>query len=242
MSRQALVNDVLTAALFDGSELRGCGPGGFVEQARPDVVAGHGFGDLAALVAAGALRRRDALRLAIVRDQLVEQAAAGVGGGMLAVTARDAEAAASRLVERTGVAIARHDSPERVVLAGSQEHLEHARAVAALLGIAVADLPATAALHSRALGAAAEVFEWVLESVSFHEPAIPVYSSVTAALVGDDPRNELAQCLDMPVLWTDTVRALQSAGAARFVVCGSAHELGELGLQTLTGARELVDA
>jgi acyl transferase domain-containing protein len=241
MSRQALVNDVLTAALFDGSELRGCGPGGFVDDARPDLVAGHGLGDLAALVAAGALRRRDALRLAIVRDQLVEQAAAGVGGGMLTVTARDAEAAASRLVARTGVAIARHDSPRRVVLAGSQEHVEHARAVAARLGIAVADLPATAALHSRALGAAAEVFEWVLESVSFHEPSIPVYSSVTGALAGD-PRSELAQCLDMPVLWTETVRALESAGAARFVVCGSAHELGELALETLTGVRELVDA
>jgi hypothetical protein len=37
----------LTAASFDGRELRGSGPGGFVYESRPDVVAGHGLGELA---------------------------------------------------------------------------------------------------------------------------------------------------------------------------------------------------
>ena len=233
----------LTAALFNGHELRGAGPSRFMRDARPDVVAGHGLGDLAALVAADALDLRDALRLAVVREQLVAHACERAGGGMLAVCDPDAASAAEHIARASGVQVARHDSPSRVVVSGSHAQLRRARAAAAQLNITVSELDAAAALHCSAMSASADTFALVVEDVAFRRPSLPVYSSVTAEPI-DDPRMELAHCLEQPVLWSETVRALDAAGASRFVEAGSSV-LGDLVCETLGGeaaGSELVPA
>lgn len=229
--------DDLTVALFDGNELRGLGPAPFVREAQPDVVAGHGLGDLAALVAADALDLADALRLAVVREQLLAHASEYTGGGMLELSGEDATDAAARVVERSGAHVSRYDSPLRVALSGTHEQLARARATAAELAIDVADVDAPAALHCAELATTAAVFASMLASVPFRRPALPVYSSLTGEPVAD-PRAELASCLDSPVRWTETILALEAAGAARFVDAG-ATRLGDLVCETLS---ELVHA
>jgi [acyl-carrier-protein] S-malonyltransferase len=231
----------LTAALLHGRELRGRGPAPFVLGAGAGFVAGHGLGDLAALVAADALDLADALRLAVLREQLVAHASAHVGGGMLAVVGADAATSAAWVAERSGARVARYDSPAHVVVAGSHAQLRSARTVAAGLRILVVDLPAPAALHTPAMSTCADVFAAVLRDVGFREPSIPVYSSVTAGPM-DDPRAALASCLEQPVLWTETIRALEAAGTTRFVESG-ATALGDLVCETLADAgSELVHA
>lgn len=234
----------LTAALFDGHELRGQGPARFVRENRPDVVAGHGLGDLAALVAADALDLDDAVRLAVVREQLIAHAGEHAGGGMLAITREDAATTAALIAERSGVYVARHDSPSRCVVAGTHDQLMRAREVATALGIATTAVEAPGALHGAEMAATAEIFGMVLEAVAFRRPSIPVYSSATAEPI-DDPRSALVSCLVAPVRWSDTVRALEAAGAARFIEAG-AHALGDLVCETLGGSEaagnELVHA
>jgi [acyl-carrier-protein] S-malonyltransferase len=224
-----------TAALFAGPELlRGDGLPAFARRVRADVVAGHGFGDLAALVAADVLDHRDALRLGQLREQFVGQANADRGGGLLAILDIDADAAARCLGVLSGTRIARHDSPERVVLAGTHEQLGDARLAAQELCLDVADVDAPAALHSPAMCAAAARFETALQDVAFRAATLTVYSSVTAAPMGD-PRVELARCLDAPVLWSQTVRALSAAGTTRYVEAGSDGMLGDFARETLAG-------
>ena len=234
----------LTAALFNGHELRGHGPARFVRENRPDVVAGHGLGDLAALVAADAIDLGDAVRLAIVREQLIAHTSERAGGGMLAITCEDAATTAALVAERSGVYIAREDSPSRCVVAGTHDQLVRAREVAAVLGIATTAVDAPGPLHCAEMATTAEIFDLVLETVAFRRPSIPVYSSVTAEPI-DDPRAALVSCLVAPVRWSDTVRALEAAGAARFIEAG-AHELGDLVCETLGGSEaagsELVHA
>jgi [acyl-carrier-protein] S-malonyltransferase len=237
----------LTAALFDGHELRGAGPARFVRDNRPDIVAGHGLGDLAALVAADVLDHGDALRLAVLREQLIAHAGEGIGGGMIAICDRDATIAAAYVCERSGAQVARHDSPTRVVVAGSHEQLRRARAAAGDLDLDVDDVDAPAALHCSALSTSAAVFASVLAGVRMRPPALPVFSSVTAEPIVD-PRSELARCLEQPVLWSETLRAMQTAGVSRFVESRSDHALGDLVCETLgvpgaaTCASELVHA
>lgn len=223
----------LTAALFNGHELGGRGPAQFVRESRPDVVAGHGLGDLAALVAADALDLDDALRLAVVREQLIAHTSERAGGGMLAITCHDAAMTAAHIAERTRVHVARYDSPTRCVLAGSHDELAGAREVATELGVATTTIVAPGALHCEEMAATADVFSLLLATVPFRRPSIPVYSSLTAAPI-DDPRCELARCLVAPVLWSDTVRALDAAGATRFVEAGT-RQLGDLVCETLGG-------
>jgi [acyl-carrier-protein] S-malonyltransferase len=226
------MTDDLTVALFNGRELRGAGPWHFVRRTQPDVMCGHGFGDLAALVAADALDLEDALRLAVLREQLIATANEEIAGGMLAIVGPDAAGAACKIAERCGVHIARHDSPTRIVVSGSHEKLGRARALAAELGVEVGDVQAPGSLHCAALSECADAFATALEEVTFRRPKVPVYSSVTAEPIVD-PRSELARCLQEPVMWCDTVRALEAVGAVRVVESGSASVLGDLVSETL---------
>lgn len=225
----------VTAALFTSHELRGRGPGEFVLHACPDIVAGHGLGDLAALVAAGALDRRAGQRLANARERLIAKAAADADApsGLLAVLDRDAEQAATRIAARSGVTIARYDSPTRAIVAGSEDQLLDARRAARELGISLAQVRAPAALHAPAMRDAARRFATVLEGVDFRAPAIAVYSSVSAGTI-DDPRYALVAALERPVLWTQTIRALAHAGVTRFVEADPAHVLGDLAFEILS--------
>lgn len=223
----------LTAALFNGHELHGDGPARFVAESRADVVAGYGLGDIAALVAADALDHADGVRLAVMREQLIACASEQTGGGMLEVLGAHAAVAAEWIAACSGTRVACRDSPEHCSVAGSHAQLQRARAAAVKLNIAVTERDAAAALHCSAMAATANVFELMLVHVAFRAPAIPVYSSVTAEPI-DDPRAVLARCLEQPVLWSDTVRALDAAGTTRFVESASCG-LGDLVWETLGG-------
>lgn len=227
------MGDDLTTALFSGPELRGGGADALVRRFDPDLVVGHGLGDLPALAAAAVLDPDDALELARVREQLIGRANAERGGGLLAVVGADADDAARRLAARSGAHVARHDSPLRVILAGTHEQLGRARTAAQPVGIAVEDVDAAAALHCAAMAQAARRFDAVLQTVTFHEPRRTVLSSVTAAPMSD-PRAELAAGLERPVLWRETVRALAAAGSARYVEAEGRSALGDLVLETLS--------
>jgi len=226
-SRRFGMGDDRTAALFSGPELRGANSlAAFVRRTRPDAVAGHGFGDLAALVAADALDLRVAIELAHMRDELVADANGDVEGGLLAVLDIDAR-------------IARYDSPSRVVLAGSKDELRFARQAAAELYVTVDDVPAPGALHSSAMASAARRFNLVLTEVGFRPPAITVYSAVTGEPMFC-PIEELSRSLEAPVLWTKTILALGAAGTTRYVEADSDRALGDLVLESLSGPQVAV--
>jgi [acyl-carrier-protein] S-malonyltransferase len=222
----------LTAALFSGPELGGGGPGPFVARCEPDIVVGHGLGDLAALAAADVVDVDDAVELARVREQLIARASAEQAGGLLCVIAAAADDAARHIAVLSGARIARQDSPRRVVLAGSHEQLADARLAAEELCVSVADVPAPGALHSLAMTGAARRFAGAVAAVAFRDPTRIVYSAVTAAPVRD-PRAELVACLHTPVRWRQTVRALAAAGITRYVEAGERRGLGDLVLETL---------
>jgi [acyl-carrier-protein] S-malonyltransferase len=224
----------LTAALFTASDSLDADPGALVRRHEADVVAGHGLGDLAALSAAGVLDPGDARALAGMRDAFLRDAAHAEPGGLLAVLDVDAEAAARCVAALTGVRLARHDSPACVVLAGTRDELMRARMAADELRLRTRDLPGRAALHGAGMARAADRFAAAVADVPLGEAHVPVYSSVTATLMAD-PRAELVRCLVEPVLWRQTVHALATAGAGRFVQSAGARELSGHVVETLTG-------
>jgi [acyl-carrier-protein] S-malonyltransferase len=226
----------LTAALFGGPELRGGGPEAFVQRCQPDVVVGHGLGDLAALVAAHVLDRDDAVDLCRVREQLIARANAEEAGGLLCVVAGAADDAARHIAALSGARIARRDSPRRVVLAGSHEQLAHARRAAAELCVSVVGVRAPGAVHGPAMTGAARHFADAVAAVPFRDATRIVYSTVTAAPMRD-PRAKLAACLMRPVLWRETICALSAAGATHYVEADGDRELGDLVLESLTAGQ-----
>ncbi|HLH67061.1 MAG TPA: ACP S-malonyltransferase [Solirubrobacteraceae bacterium] len=216
---------------------------GWEELGRPsaELMAGHSLGELAALVAAGALDERDGLALVVLRGRLMERAGRIAGeGGMVAVLGDGASERAGEIAQAHGLTVANDNSPQQVVLSGARSRLGDAAEHARRLGLRAMQLDVTGAFHSPMMASALPEFERALERVEFRKPRATVVSAVTARPFAD-PRRELADALTMPVRWRETLLALRDLGAERFVDVGPGRVLSGLAKRTLRDV-ELVNA
>jgi acyl transferase domain-containing protein len=208
---------------------------GWGELGRPDagLMAGHSLGELAALVAAGALTEHDGLVLVALRGRLMQEAGERSGaGGMVALLGREAAALAGEVADAHGLAVANDNSPQQVVLSGPREALAAAATDAEARGLRATILPVTGAFHSPMMAPAVPEFEDALARVEIVAPRTIVYSAVTAAPF-DDIRARLAQALTAPVHWRETLLAMHAAGADRFLEVGPGRVLTALAKRTL---------
>ncbi len=207
-----------------------------------EMVAGHSLGELAALVAGGALDAEQGLRLAVVRGRLMEEAAAATPGGMLASLGGEEETV-REIAARFELTVANENAPGQLVLSGVAEGLTEARKELRASGAKAIRLPVAGAFHSPLMAGAAKAFRAALDEVEFRSPALPVYSS-TAAAPFDDPRDRLAAALTEPVIWCKTLAAMQAAGARTFLETGPGDVLTGLVRRTLPDveARSLAEA
>jgi [acyl-carrier-protein] S-malonyltransferase len=211
---------------------------------RPEgeMMAGHSLGELAALVAAGALNERDGLELVALRGRLMQESGQAAGdGGMIALLGQGAADHASELADAHGLAVANDNSPQQVVLSGDRSGFAGAQAAAKELGIRAMELPVSGAFHSPMMAAAVPEFEAALAQIEMATPdGVAVFSAVTAAPF-DDVRAQLAQALTNPVRWRETLLAMHERGAERFVEVGPGRVLTGLVKRTLKDV-ELVSA
>jgi acyl transferase domain-containing protein/NADP-dependent 3-hydroxy acid dehydrogenase YdfG len=205
---------------------------------RPDCVAGHSFGEVIALHAAGAFDAGTLLQLARRRGELMRDAAA-VPGGMLAVMAgRDrAEAAIAGL---TDIWLANDNGPGQVALSGTWPALEAAEARLAANGIACVRLQAATGFHSPLVASSAEPFAGFLEQAEVRAPALDVYAGTDAKTYPADPaavRHGLAEQIAAPVRFADVIETMYDQGVRTFVEVGAGSTLSALVGQIL-GERE----
>jgi malonyl CoA-acyl carrier protein transacylase len=206
-----------------------------------EFMAGHSLGELAALVAAGALDEPDGLALVTLRGRLMHEAGRRAGdGGMIAVLGAGASERAPEIALAHRLVIANDNSPQQVVISGSSAELPAALEHAEGLGLRAMELDVTGAFHSPMMASAVPEFAAALARVRFSPPRATVVSAVTARPF-EDPRRELADALTMPVRWRETLLALRELGAERFVDVGPGRVLSGLAKRTLKGV-ELVNA
>jgi [acyl-carrier-protein] S-malonyltransferase len=208
---------------------------GWESLGRPDgdFMAGHSLGELAALVAAGALDEHDGLELVALRGRLMQESGEQAGdGGMLALVGKGAADHASELADDHGLAVANDNSPQQVVLSGARDALPAAAKAAEELGLRAIDLPVSGAFHSPMMAGAVPEFENAVRRVEISEPCVKVLSAVTAAPF-DDIAAQLTEALTSPVRWRETLLALHELGAERFVEVGPGRVLSGLVKRTL---------
>ncbi|MEZ5076870.1 MAG: ACP S-malonyltransferase [Solirubrobacterales bacterium] len=206
-----------------------------------DMYAGHSLGELAALVAGGAVDPVAGLDLAIVRGRLMEEAAAANPGGMLAVLGGE-EDSVRALADRFRLAVANFNAPGQLVLSGETEALGEARRQLRADKVKAIRLPVAGAFHSPLMADAARRFRAELDRVEFAAPRVPVFSSTAAAPFVDVPAG-LVAALTEPVDWPATLRAMQAAGAAVFLETGPGDVLTGLNRRTVpeVDSRSLTD-
>ncbi len=203
-----------------------------------DMMAGHSFGEISALAAAGALTDADMLRIARRRGELMAEAS-GSGGAMLALTAsrKDVE----QLLATWGLpllVVANDNAPQQVVLSGSVESIDEAQRRAGAAGLGATRLPVAAAFHSPLIEQATAPFAEALASASFTTPRVPVYANATALPYAGDAvavRNQLGEQMRSAVRFVETIDAMYQAGARTFIEVGPSAVLTGLAQQCLAG-------
>ncbi|GAU71434.1 modular polyketide synthase BFAS5, partial [Streptomyces sp. NBRC 110611] len=183
---------------------------------RPDFVAGHSFGEIAAAHVAGVLSLKDACTLAAARGRLMNTLE-GQGAIMVAVQASEEEAAA-RLVD--GVSIAAINGPDSVVVAGDEVPVRRIAEAFTAEGRKTRQVAVKVAGHCPLMDPILDDFRQVAEGLTYQAPRIPVVSTVT----GERASAELMCSADYwvrnvrePVRFADAVRALAAEDASAFL-------------------------
>ncbi|MFE5796135.1 SDR family NAD(P)-dependent oxidoreductase [Streptomyces sp. NPDC056503] len=183
---------------------------------RPDAVAGHSVGEIAAAHVAGVLSLTDAARLVSARGRLME--ALPEGGAMVAVEASEDEI---RLT--AGVSVAAVNGPRALVVSGVESEVLALQAHFEELGRKTTRLKVSHAFHSPLMEPMLEDFRQAVEGLEFRAPDLPVVSTVSGAPAGEeeltDPAYWVRQVRE-PVRFADALAALRAQSVGRFVEVG----------------------
>jgi [acyl-carrier-protein] S-malonyltransferase len=203
----------------------------------PDVVAGHSLGEYSALVAAGALRLEDAVRLVHLRGKFMQEAVPAGAGGMAAILGlanRDVELVCAEVSAELGAVVspANLNGGGQVVIAGAKAAVDRAIEVLKQRGAKRAiPLQVSAPFHSALMKPAADRLAAELARVEIARPAMPVMTNVEAAPNQDPGRVAalLVEQVTAPVRWEESILAMAAMGVTSAFEVGAGNVLAGLG-------------
>lgn len=199
-----------------------------MDNAKPDMVAGHSLGEFSALVANKTLQFEEALKLVSIRAAAMQKACEinpSTMAAVLALADDKVEEVCAAIQSETGevVVAANYNCPGQLVISGSIKGIEIACERMKAAGAKRAlPLPVGGAFHSPLMLPAKEELAAAIRAATFNLPICPVYQNVHAKAVitpAEIQENLIAQ-LTGAVRWTQTVEAMVADGANHFTEVG----------------------
>ncbi|HEX8493412.1 MAG TPA: ACP S-malonyltransferase [Pyrinomonadaceae bacterium] len=210
---------------------------------QPDYVAGHSLGEYSALVAAGALSLKDAVRTVRARGRYMQEAVPLGSGAMAAVMGAELgtlmeicnEAQAGDVCTPANI-----NSASQIVIAGHSGAIDRAIELLKERGIKRAiKLKVSAPFHCALMMPAQERLADDLEKLEFHDLQMPLITNVDAAatISGSEARDALVRQVSSPVRWLESIERLLQEGVETFVEAGPGKVLSGLVRQIRREAR-----
>lgn len=209
-----LVSSIAALRTLTGAEL------------APVAVAGHSLGEYSALVAAGGVSFRDAVRLVQKRGQYMSEAVPPGTGQVAALLGLNADVVREVCREASAVGVvqaANFNSPGQVVIAGAKAAVERAIELAKAKGCKKAiPLPVSVPVHTPLMQPAADRLAKDLATVSWADLKMPLINNAEARPLrqaAEIPPSLIRQ-LPSSVLWEESIQAMAKLGVTTFVEIG----------------------
>ncbi|WP_339513461.1 type I polyketide synthase [Pseudomonas sp. RL_15y_Pfl2_60] len=213
------------------------------EGINADAVVGHSVGEVASGWASGALSLEQALLVSYQRSRI--QAQTANTGAMLAIGMSVDDA--SELLEPYGdlVSFAAINSPKSLTVAGDRTALEQIRTQCESSSIFARMLDVEVPYHSPLMEPLKPELRSTLASLDPKPSKIPLYSTVTANLINQDPNHHLGfdaeyWCDNVrnPVYFADTINTMIDDGFTLFIEVGP-HPVLRRSLEEICDARNI---
>jgi [acyl-carrier-protein] S-malonyltransferase len=202
----------------------------------PDIVAGHSFGEFAALAVNKSITFADALRLVSIRAEFGENYVKNNETAMAAVIGLEDE-----IIEQTikgisknqnnAIFIANYNGPGQIVLSGSRSGIKEACKEFKLLGAKRAlILPIQGAFHTPLMETVAKEYRTHIEDISFCGPKFPI-CQCTDSSINTDPnliKFNLMNHMTSSVNWTKMVEKMVNYGITEFIEIGTDNTLQKI--------------
>ena len=199
------------------------------EGLQPDVLMGHSFGEIAAMVAGGAFSVRDGAQIVCDRTEACRLVS---GDGYMAALGAN-RSSASNLVELLGnhdMVVAGENSDTQTVLSGVRAKMDRAAEIARILNVGFFRLNSPHPFHSPLMEPVRAEFGDRLRRYTARPLSVPVFSPIMGRYyeASDSLTDCLASHLVRPVAFAQAVRALHQEGVRVLVECGALDALTKL--------------
>ncbi|MEJ7834131.1 MAG: acyltransferase domain-containing protein [Nocardioides sp.] len=198
-------------------------------------VAGHSVGELAAAAGAGTMTAEQAMVLVRERGNAMAAAAARTPTGMTAVLGGDRDEVLATL-DKHGLTAANDNGPGQIVAAGTLDQLaalaDDPPAKARLM-----PLPVAGAFHTHHMAPAVEHVARLAQSVSVHDPRIPLISNRDGQVVhdGKEVLRRLVGQIASPVRWDLCLETMSDLGVTGILEMPPAGTLTGIAKRALRG-------
>ncbi|UDG80807.1 Malonyl CoA-acyl carrier protein transacylase [Candidatus Hartigia pinicola] len=194
--------------------------------ATPRLMSGHSLGEYSALVCAGVIDFKAAIKLVELRGKLMQEAIPDGTGAMYVIIGLDnksVEQACNEASQGEVVSSGNFNAPEQIVITGEKTAVERAGIICKNAGAKrVLPLSVNIASHCALMKPAAEKLAIILKAITFNKPNFPVINNVDVQIeeAAENIRDALVRQLYNPVRWTEIIKLIASQGIEYIVEIG----------------------
>ncbi|CAN7289624.1 ACP S-malonyltransferase [Microbacterium sp. LjRoot45] len=201
----------------------------------PAGVAGHSVGEIAALVASGAISDDDGMRLVGIRGRAMAGAAAAEQTGMSAVLGGDQDAVVARLAE-LDLTPANYNGGGQIVAAGALGALQ-TLAAEPPASTRVIPLQVAGAFHTRFMASAVDTLRDAAGEVEVADPTLMLWTNRDGSTVtsGSTAVGYLVDQVASPVRWDLCMASFAERGVTGIIELSPAGTLTGLAKRALRG-------